>query len=464
MKILFKSALFFVLLHGICFAQVGIGTSSPVSKLEVVGAGNTSGTSSLHVKNSSNTSLLYIRDDGNIGLGTSSPSSKLNIVGGGVRIFNGFANNSTARPAINTSSIGNYEIRGVGGAGSSTQSDAGDDGFLRLSAGGGTSSSSQSYIDLSGYSGVADMNRNIVLGVAGTERMRITSGGSVGIGTTAPAYKLQVLSDNNTYSNPQVVVTSNNGNASGGLAFGGLWNSEALNFYTQGSATPKMYISSDGKVGIGTTSPESLLHIAQSNSAAATTLYIDNTAASATGNEAVLKFSVDAGGSVTTGGAGISAIQTSAGAGYTDLRFLTFGSSSYAEQMRITSAGLVGIGTSSPSYNLHVMGSIFGSVSVTSSDNRLKNISESISSDDSISTIRYEWKDGRDDRVHIGYGAQEVERILPDAVYTGNDGIKSVNYDEVHTYKLMRQELLIKELQQQIEELQKIVNRKRRIK
>lgn len=150
-----------------------------------------------------------------------------------------------------------------------------------------------------------------------------------------------------------------------------------------------------------------------------------------------------------------------------DLRFYTiYQALTPVERMRITSLGELLINTTSDAgdYKLQVNGTAYGTAWNTPSDMRLKNIYESISSVDNINVIKYEWKDGRDDRVHIGYGAQEVERILPDAVLTGNDGLKSVNYDEVHTYKLMRQELLIKELQQQIEELQKIVKRKRRIK
>ena len=306
----------------------------------------------------------------------------------------------------------------------------------------------------------------------------------VGIGTNSPVDKLTIYNGNVSIQNANTVAAGSLASTNGTLKFYGSNNSTAywagiesyrngfadnldLRFFTQlgGSPSERMRISNDGKLGIGTTSPESLLHIAQSNSAAATTLYIDNTAASAVGNEAVLKFSVDVGGSVTNGGAAISAIREGSTAGYTDLRFMTYGpTGNLLESMRIKSNGQIGIRTTSPTYDFQVNGTIAYNSLVNTSDIRLKNISESISSDDSISTIRYEWKDGRDDRVHIGYGAQDVERILPDAVFSGNDGIKSVNYDEVHTYKLMRQELLIKELQQQIAELQKIVKRKRRIK
>jgi len=48
--------------------RVGIGTASPGSKLEIKSSGTQMG-SALHVKNSASTSLLFVRDDGNVGIG-----------------------------------------------------------------------------------------------------------------------------------------------------------------------------------------------------------------------------------------------------------------------------------------------------------------------------------------------------------------------------------------------------------
>lgn len=64
-------------------SSVNIGSGSFVSgtQLNVKGAGSTSATNSVNVTNASNNSLFLVRDDGNIGIGTSSPMAKLDING-----------------------------------------------------------------------------------------------------------------------------------------------------------------------------------------------------------------------------------------------------------------------------------------------------------------------------------------------------------------------------------------------
>lgn len=127
-----------------------------------------------------NANLFWDNTNNRLGIGTNNPTSKLNITGGGIKLTTGFGN-STNRPSLNSSNIGNYEIRGVGSISGSAQNDLADDGFLRLSAGGGTNASSQSSIDISGFSTVADMSNNIVMRTNGTERLRIDNSGNVNV-------------------------------------------------------------------------------------------------------------------------------------------------------------------------------------------------------------------------------------------------------------------------------------------
>ena len=132
-----------------------------------------------YLSNDGGSEGIRVDNSGNVGIGTNTPTARLNIAGGGVRIASGM-NNTSTRPSVNTSTVGNYEIRGVGGG--SPQIDGQDDGFLRLSAGGGTNAIQQSSIDLSGFSaGVPDMSSNIVMRTAGTERVRIDNSGNVNI-------------------------------------------------------------------------------------------------------------------------------------------------------------------------------------------------------------------------------------------------------------------------------------------
>ena len=172
---------------------------------------------------------------GNVGIGTTTPTSKLNIAGGGIKIANGFSN-STNRPSLNTSTIGNYEIRGVGGG--TPQIDGQDDGFLRLSAGGGTNVNTQSSIDLSGYSTVADMSNTIVMRTGGAERLRIDPSGNVNItgklnigdptGNVSTKLVGRVTTGNFlTFDNLRFSVTN-----SGGLILA--TTSGSVNFYVEG--------------------------------------------------------------------------------------------------------------------------------------------------------------------------------------------------------------------------------------
>lgn len=197
-------------------AQTGIGTTTPINKFQVetttadpaisgssangnirlsgisashvldFGLSNTSTNSWIQARNKTygtNYNLLLNPLGGNVGIGTSSPTAKLNIAGGGIRIHNGFSN-ATARPALNTTSLGAYEIRGVGSSSGVTQSDGADDGFLRIAAGGGNATSAQSSIDISGYSTLPEMNNNIVFRTAGVERMRLDLSGNLSGSTT----------------------------------------------------------------------------------------------------------------------------------------------------------------------------------------------------------------------------------------------------------------------------------------
>ena len=198
----------------------------------------------------SNTPDMVINTGGNVGIGLASPAFPLDVDGvsrsRGVVVNSSF-NNNTARPALTSGTTHpSYEIRSLGGNGNVGSTGA-DDGFLRLRAGGGTSTANASYIDLSGYSvySGSDMRRNIVFGTLGTERMRIKENGNVGIGTVSPTRKFELGMNSghlagylDTYHQSGVVA---------GMLLG----------VKQHGGTNKdtLYISDSGLVGIGTNRP-----------------------------------------------------------------------------------------------------------------------------------------------------------------------------------------------------------------
>jgi hypothetical protein len=162
--------------------------------------------------------------------------------------------NTSSRPAVAAARIAG-EIAGYSSAGT-----AAGDGFLRLSAGGGTSGN-KSYIDVTGYSTVTDMNSTITLGTAGTEKVRIDLNGNVGIGTTSPGYKLHVKhsTDKNLVVESMTagmkVVSISDAVAEQPITVQG----QTTSLMTSG--TDRLFVTNSGNVGIGTTSPGAKLAI-----------------------------------------------------------------------------------------------------------------------------------------------------------------------------------------------------------
>jgi hypothetical protein len=107
-------------------------------------------------------------------------------------------------------------------------------------------------------------------------------------------------------------------------------------------------------------------------------------------------------------------------------------------RLRISGSGNVGIGTSLPSYTLHVNGSVAGNGSyIALSDIRYKkDVQDLVGSLAKVLAIRgvsYKWIDEEKSGSGTQYGviAQEIEKILPDVVVTGSDGVKRVKYDDL---------------------------------
>ena len=226
----------------------------------------------------------------------------------------------------------------------------------------------------------------LALSTNGSFRLYINSGGNVGIGTTSPSALLSVgAGTGNPFStqfravirgasNRTLYLDSESGGASmwwgngstphfaidsasgGGAAFwthaGGTWNS-------------RMTINSDGNVGIGTTSPSALFEVYGNSADGTPTFKVTSTAAGGTFNWAgtILNSSLGSsrnyilliGQAASTKNSGYIGYNHS-GTGGSNSNFLTFGHYGSDNLVNINGLGNVGIGTTSPGQLLHVNG------------------------------------------------------------------------------------------------------------
>ena len=163
--------------------------------------------------------------------------------------------------------------------------------------------------------------------VSATERIRIDSSGNVGIGTTSPSSALHV--DKGLSGSPLVTFHQTNGNSS---ADAGLEvETSSTGTYIQrwiNSASEKMRVTGNGLVGIGTASPSQRLEVSGNLKVTSGLALLDNDQR------------------VQWGSSNVAFIEGN------DDEKLVFGVA--AEHMRIVASGNVGIGTSSPSANLHL--------------------------------------------------------------------------------------------------------------
>jgi hypothetical protein len=147
----------------------------------------------------------------------------------------------------------------------------------------------------------------------------------------------------------------------------------------------------------------------------------------------------------------------------TDYLRLSSDDNTNGDIMIVTSSGDVGIGTTSPGpYKLNINGSVYAMSYDTPSDMRLKdNINKIDSPLDKIKKLNgvsFSWKDGifpaASGNKHFGVISQDVEKILPEIVTEGPDGMKSVTYSEIIPVLIEA----VKEQQAMLERQQKIIN------
>jgi len=280
------------------------------------------------------TERMRIDSSGNVGIGTTSPGSTRLAIDTTAGIMTSF-NSSNANGGYITVATSGTVIADLGTA-TNCFGSGGNDTF--------------------GINGRGA--RSLLFGTNNTERMRITSAGNVGIGTTSPSYPLDLSgtsgiiarftgTSNSTGVSIYSAATSYVGDLTASNTVGFNASSNYVSLGTNG--TERMRIDTSGNVGIGTSSPASILELRQSVpiitfSPTNYTNQYQTTLGTQSGADAYLIFGNNNKNEIRAG-------RTATG-GYLDIYTNNTVSQASASDgilaMRLDPSGNVGIGTSSP--------------------------------------------------------------------------------------------------------------------
>jgi hypothetical protein len=224
-----------------------------------------------------------------------------------------------------------------------------------------------------------------------------------------------------------------------------------------GAPTSSIDINASGSVGMGIASPSPgfALDVQQnaSNNATGTVIRLKGNIAGANDNTQI-RFTGKTNGDLFTIGTDIS---TNNGTRIFQLFDLIGG----AARVSVNGSGQVGIGTTAPDQLLSVNGEASkptGGSWLVFSDERLKDIKGNFNSGlkavMQLQPLRYEYKRDnalglKSQREQVGFGAQALQKVIPEAVTTSSTGYLQVNNDPIIWTMLNA----IKEQQKEIEQL-----------
>jgi len=223
-----------------------------------------------------------------------------------------------------------------------------------------------------GTSADATLNNTVIISAGATERLRIDSSGKVGIGTTSPATLLHLRAT----GTPILRIQDDDGTGQ----YSDFYNSAGQSIYNAvngagvrgahvflqgGNETAR--IDSSGRLGIGTSSPQTLLEIAE---VAAGSGFSATSFRSTRSN-----FGAEFTGYIDQGvsaGAIISTVETGTA----------------TERIRVTNQGNVGIGTTSPTEALNVVGNILATGRVRSKNGTVGDVGLGFTDDQNVGLYR----------------------------------------------------------------------------
>ena len=354
---------------------LGVGTSSPSMLLDVRGASNPQIKVSA-TNTGTNSAGLYIENQGqrNWQIWADRSSDQLRI--GHASRTNSVVSITDSRVGIGETNPGHkLVVRGNAFFGPKNTTDQ----FQGVSFQNGKDSSTAvttGFIDFRNDLGVpdahifADHNTNgsstIIIGTTAagarnsdrrSEKMRITGAGNVGIGTTNPGAKLEITCPSDTTSGitDAQIQLKNTGNQ---IFNFGIWDTDDFSISSGSSYVRRFTIAQEGNVGIGTSSPTSTLHLKKDTGAI---INLGTGTTNASSVQGLSFFGRFVSGNTPALPGQLTSYIREERQGSTAAFELTFGTattSDATERMRIDSSGNVGIGTTNPGSNLHVIGDI----------------------------------------------------------------------------------------------------------